>query len=257
MLFGEPLPWSVTSWKGHQASCGLFCCSHWWSHCSPKSEAGGKKLTQAIIAGLSLFLIILTSTALLISSNWRWSIILLALQYIGVFLLVRIEWPSTLATVKLIAGWMSGAVLALAFFSLPGEPITEPASIEDNPKTMERAKPIRRISFWFFQLFASILVLLTAFSLAPTIRLWTPTTSPLVIWGGLILIGMGLLKLGIHEGPLPAILGLLTLLAGFEILYATIETSILVAGLLATVNLGLSMVGAYLLVAGTVPEESV
>ena len=43
------------------------------------------------------------------------------------------------------------------------------------------------------------------------------------------------------------ILGLLTLLAGFEIIYAAVESSELVAAALAVVNLGLALTGAYLL----------
>ena len=41
----------------------------------------------------------------------------------------------------------------------------------------------------------------------------------------------------------------MTVLSGFEILYAAVEGSILVAALLATINLGLALVGAYLLIA--------
>jgi hypothetical protein len=41
----------------------------------------------------------------------------------------------------------------------------------------------------------------------------------------------------------------MTVLAGFEILYSAVEGSILVAALLATINLGLALVGAYLMVA--------
>ena len=41
-------------------------------------------------------------------------------------------------------------------------------------------------------------------------------------------------------------IGLLTFLSGFEILYAALENSVLVAGLLAAINLGLALVGAYL-----------
>jgi len=49
-------------------------------------------------------------------------------------------------------------------------------------------------------------------------------------------------------------LGLLTVLGGFEVLYAVVETSILVTGLLAMANLGIALVGAYLL---SVPELEV
>ena len=58
---------------------------------------------------------------------------------------------------------------------------------------------------------------------------------------------MGLLQTGFRTDVFSTILGLLTLLSGFEIIYAEIERSTLVAGLLATVTLGLSLIGAYLL----------
>jgi hypothetical protein len=68
-------------------------------------------------------------------------------------------------------------------------------------------------------------------------------------WGSFILMSIGLLQLSLTSHPLRVIIGLLTALSGFEIIYAVIETSILVAGLLAVINLGLALVGAYLLLA--------
>jgi hypothetical protein len=65
--------------------------------------------------------------------------------------------------------------------------------------------------------------------------------------GTLLLVGMGLLHLGITTKTLRVIIGLLTVLAGFEILYTAMENSNLVAALLAGVNLGLALVGSYLL----------
>jgi hypothetical protein len=57
---------------------------------------------------------------------------------------------------------------------------------------------------------------------------------------------MGLLQLGMTTHPLRVVLGLLTLLSGFEILYAAVEVSVLVTGLLALINLGMALVGSYL-----------
>ncbi len=73
--------------------------------------------------------------------------------------------------------------------------------------------------------------------------------------GSLLLIGMGLLHLGITSHILRVIIGLMTVLAGFEILYSAVEGSILVAALLAAINLGLALVGAFLLTAENTPEE--
>jgi hypothetical protein len=55
--------------------------------------------------------------------------------------------------------------------------------------------------------------------------------------------------------PLRVILGLFTALSGFELLYAAVDRSVLVAGLISGVNLGLALVGAFLLV-NPEPEET-
>jgi hypothetical protein len=57
---------------------------------------------------------------------------------------------------------------------------------------------------------------------------------------------MGLIHIGISLQPLKTILGLLTLLSGFETLYSSLEGSALLAGFLATVTLALGIVGSYL-----------
>ena len=58
---------------------------------------------------------------------------------------------------------------------------------------------------------------------------------------------MGLLLLGSTSNIFRVVIGLLTMLTGFETLYAAVEGSVLVAGLLAVVDLGLALVGAYLI----------
>jgi hypothetical protein len=62
------------------------------------------------------------------------------------------------------------------------------------------------------------------------------------------------LQLGITSQILRITLGLMTVLAGFELLYATVEGSALVAGLLAVINLGLALVGCYLMIASNSNE---
>jgi hypothetical protein len=69
-----------------------------------------------------------------------------------------------------------------------------------------------------------------------------------------MLVGMGLLHLGMTQNPLRVVVGLLTVIAGFEVIYAAIETSVLVAGLLGVVNLGLALTGAYVLISGSLEE---
>ncbi|HQN44965.1 MAG TPA: hypothetical protein PLA25_12580, partial [Anaerolineaceae bacterium] len=66
---------------------------------------------ETLLSVIALILLLGASWVLLLSHHWRWSIVALALQYVAVFLLVRQVWPLGLSAVKLVAGWMAGAVL--------------------------------------------------------------------------------------------------------------------------------------------------
>lgn len=184
------------------------------------------------ILWLAAILLAVTSIGLLLSRDWRWSLGLLAGQYFAGFWLVLAHWPLTMAAAKLVTGWIAAAVLGMTQIGL-----------KDDVSAAETSWPEGRL----FRTFAAGLVLVTAISAAQTVNVWLPDASLALVWGGLVLIGMGLLHLGISVQPLRIILGLLTTLAGFEILYVSIENSILVAGLLAIVTLGLSLTGSYLL----------
>jgi len=201
-------------------------------------------LTRFALPGV--ILLAATSLALLTSNRWRWCLFALALQYAGVFLLVALNWPFALAAVKVVAGWMAGLVLATA--------------VLNSPDTWERELGKRRYRTplggrpqgnqpggALFRLLAAGLVVMVVASIAPRMAEWMPGVEMEQVWGGLILIGIGLLHLGLTAQPLRVVLGLLTVLSGFEILYAAVESATLVAGLLAGVNLGLALVGAYLL----------
>lgn len=179
----------------------------------------------------AVVLISITATVLLMSNEWRLSIAALAAQYCGAFVLVVISWPVEMAVVKLVAGWMSGAVLGMALIGLQ-EDISDQAQ--------------GRLNSLLFRLLAALMVWPVILTIAPRTGIWVSGATSEQIHGGMILVGLGLLHLGIRVRPMGVALGLLTVLAGFEILYATVESSALVAGLLAFVNLGLALVGAYL-----------
>jgi hypothetical protein len=95
-------------------------------------------------------------------------------------------------------------------------------------------------------LLSAALTLAAALAAAPGLAAWLGIRLP-AAWGSLGLIGVGLIHLGITGQPFRVMLGLLTVLAGFEIVYAAVENSALVAALLSVINLGLAMAGAYFL----------
>ena len=60
-----------------------------------------------------------------------------------------------------------------------------------------------------------------------------------------------LLQIGFSMRVSRIFLGLLTLLSGFEILYAAVEQATLVEGLLVLINLGIALMCSYLLAVPT------
>jgi hypothetical protein len=254
----------------------------------------------------AVILLVATSLILIASPDWRFSIASLAVQYVGVFVLVALSWPVEMAVVKLVAGWMAGAMLGMAIVSLPAGTANPPADTAVNPPVSTAVStagnpagyaarnpaanhaantggptriPASRDASIFsrvtsrqsdpdsefphpaiptsrpFRLLTAILAGLAVISAAPEIVEWLPGLRIEQAWGGLLLIGMGLIQLGFTIQPLRTSLALLTFLAGFEILYAAVETSTLVAGLLAGVNLMLALTGSYLLSAPHMESE--
>ena len=188
---------------------------------------------------MAVVLLVITSTGLLIVRDWRWSIILLAVQYLGMFILTLQHWPIGMASVKVVAGWMAAAILGMTRSGLANEDPGE-----------EYLWPRGRL----FRLFAAAMVLLIVAVVTPSVDNIMANAGFPVTNGSLLLIGMGLLHLGITARILPVTIGLMTVLAGFEILYASVEGSVLVAALLAVINLGLALVGSYLMLASNEQE---
>ncbi|MDX1379149.1 MAG: hypothetical protein R3307_09885, partial [Anaerolineales bacterium] len=148
-----------------------------------------------------------------------------------------------MSSVKVIAGWMSAAILGMTHSNYVDE--------QDNiPDILPQGS--------LFRLIAAIIVGIIVASGAPTVDVVMADAGLEVSAGGLLLIGMGLLHLGVTDRILQVTIGLMTVLAGFEILYTAVESSTLVAALLAVINLGLALTGSYLIVAENAeePEEA-
>lgn len=203
------------------------------AHFSPPHRIG--PMTFADLLLLPLLLVALSTLIILISQSWRYSILALALQYVGVFWLINGLWPLGLAVVKLVAGWMACAVLSA---SQPEEDMREEQTSPTAPA---------------FRILAAALALALVISVEPSVEARIPANRFILV-GGLLLISVGWLHLGMTTRPIRVIIGLLTVLSGFEILYAAVETSILIAGLQAAVTLGLALVGAYLIAAPSIEE---
>lgn len=193
-----------------------------------------------IFALPAVILMGLASLILLISYDWRLSVSALGAIYVGVFVLAAFSWPLEMAVVKLVTGWISASVLGLGLVNLPNT----------------WYQPGR---YWpseiIFRLSVAGLAGLVAVSVTPNIQNWLLDATYEQVLGGTILVSMGILQLGLTTQPVRTVFGILVIFAGFEILYASVETSVLVAGFLAVINMGIALVGAYLLVAPTMEVE--
>lgn len=194
---------------------------------------------ELTVAWLAVIVLVVTSAGMLFVRDWRWNIILLAVQYLGMFVLMLEHWPIGMAAVKVVAGWMSAAILGMTRSGLPEE---VPAD--------ETMRPHGRL----FHVFAATTVVLIIAVATPAVDTVMADAGFPVTNGGLLLVGMGLLQLAMSTHVLRVAIGLMTVLSGFETIYATVEGSVLVAALLAVINLGLALVGSYLLIASNAPE---
>lgn len=193
-----------------------------------------------VVSWVAVALSLATSTAILISRDWRVSLGALAIQYLVVFWLVTRHLPFAMGSVKLITGWMVVAILGITRLGL--------TQSEEQDAFYPRSAAFRVTLM-------GIVALIVA-GATPRVEASIPGLGLPVIAGGLLLIGAGVAHLGVTSDLLRVALGLLTMLSGFEIIYAAVESAILVTGLLAAVNLGLGVLGAYLLMAGSVPLTS-
>lgn len=193
------------------------------------------------LAPYGVGLVLAGSITLLLSHNWRVSIAALSVQYFGVFVLVAGTWPVEFAAVKLVAGLMSASIL--------GATRTHPQSDESQNHNVWPTE-------WVFRLIAASLFVVAVVSLSNGVENFIPNISKMQVLGGMLLIGLGLLHLSLSQHALQNLFALLTSLSGFEIIYAVVESSTMVAGLLAAINLGIAFVGAYLL-ATHVVEDSI
>lgn len=188
---------------------------------------------------IAVAIIAITSVGLLLVRDWRTSIILLAVQYVSMFILCLQHLPLGMASVKVVVGWMSAAIIGMTRSGLSLPDVDE-----------ENNWPRGRL----FRIFAALMVGIIVAGATPRVNNVMADAGVAVTAGSLLLIGMGLLHLGLTASTLRITLSLMTILSGFEILYTAVEGSVLVAALLAAIILGLALVGSYLMIASNAKE---
>lgn len=183
----------------------------------------------------SVALIFLAALGLITASQWRTRLAWLVAQGLAAFLLISQYWPWNAAAAAPLTLWGAAVILGL---TLSRRQIL----LEDSTLSgFQRA--FGSLATLFISLF-----LLSISYLQPD---FLPGGNPLTLAGGLIALGNALIRFGLRETLFDHVLSLLSLINGFMILYAAIETSLLVNLLLSALTLGIALVGSYFLTRAT------
>jgi len=180
------------------------------------------------IRNIPLFLLAGCSIIQLLNINWRINIVVLFIQYGAVFWLILYQYSPGLAAIKLLTGWMACALIS--------------SSHHLDSSDAEK----RSITGLIFHGITGVFCWALVFSIGPSIQAWLPGNE-ITVTAGCGVFVIGLLILGMNSVPIRIVFGLLTVFSGFEILYSNLESSVLVTGLLFITNIGLALVGVFVL----------
>jgi hypothetical protein len=207
--------------------------------------------TIAALPGTAVLISLLIAAALLvILVNWRLLILALGAQYILIGLMLTRVVPIELAAVKALVGIMICPVLYIT-----ARRVNWGHADEDEPE--QEPQPDRPQRRWWHILGAGWPVRLIVAVLAIAISSGLASRTPLPIVpdqaisrdltiGAFSVILLGLINAALSENPLKVGIGLLSILAGFELFYTVVEPTLTIVGLLGLTNLFLALAISYL-----------
>jgi hypothetical protein len=179
------------------------------------------------LAIIAVLILIVSTTVLIVLNQWRWLSIAWVFQVFCVFWLTSLSWSIIESAVKLIGGWIAIAIVSSA-----------------HPDSILEKDEVSVIPGFGFRFLSAGMIWLLVFSIAPVIQNFIPARIE-IIWGGTLLFCSGLLQAGLSKNLVRTIIGVITFISGFEVLYASVESSVLVSGLLAFLNIGLAWLLVY------------
>lgn len=170
--------------------------------------------------------------AILLVERRQSKIIILGLQYAAVAWLVTPPLAVASAVAKLLAGLISSAVLYLG---------AARASAKLTGREGASGFPKGRL----FRVIAILLVVTG--TLGVSFERWVNASmgSPAVQGAATLLLALGILGIGLSINPTEVGISLLTLVSGFEIIYSSVEPSLSIVALLASVHVGIALAVSY------------
>jgi hypothetical protein len=176
---------------------------------------------NSLLSWIALAILILSCGGLLLARQRQWRVAWLFLLYIPFTLLLNQSWPLSMALLRLITGWIVTTSIAIALQS--GRGLQE----RDHPFGPDT-------SFFYIQGLALLVVIGIGATRAFSILITPPAPS---LIGSIVLLGSGIFLFGFNTATFPYLSGILVFVNGFELLYASVESSSFLLFLLTALNL--------------------
>ena len=189
----------------------------------------GDALMDHWINIIPLIIIAAACYLMLIVNKWQKALLSCGMIYLSAFLIMLQFWSFNFSLVKLISGLMALVIIGLSLIKR-----------FHNPTEQNKARLIFRLSAY-----SLILLIMVFMSSGVTQNLSIPLE---IVLASFIMIGFAIFQLGISQEPYKVFLAIMTFLLGFELIFTTNESSLLINGLLSMITLLISVVGGYIIV---------
>jgi hypothetical protein len=188
--------------------------------------------------------LVLTALIVFLTSDWRLSLTALLVQYVFVGLALTRFLQTEVALVKILVG-----VLAVSILYLTARRIQEEASSQQNVGDSPRLLGLS-IRWGAGPLGLPLRLLTVVLLTLGLVRLFTGYRFPLapadisfvVFWMG----SMGIMGLVLSSDPLRVATAMLTILTGFDLVFAALEPSLTIAGFWGALTLMAALAFSYL-----------
>jgi hypothetical protein len=169
-------------------------------------------------------ILLVTGGTIFVATEWRLTLLALLAQYLTAGLLLGHAGLLTAAGAEIITGATACGIIYLAARSSVGGNLATRFTIAE----------------WLLRFITVALIAVGVFGVVQRSQLAQVPMASLT--GAFWLIAIGLLTIGLNHRPMRIGLGLLTFQTGFALLYAHLDTGLVVIGLLGCVNLVLALV---------------
>lgn len=207
----------------------------------------------ANLSGLPAFVgLVVTAAVIAIARDWRFGLWALLVQYILVSLLHLRMLPLELALTRLLVGLLICPMLYWAARWVENERAYKAEREREEIGATAAEVPLPPLPWpvrptnWAFRLLSILLLAMVLYSVSSIFPLpyVAPDIAPSCAW--LVLIGLFILVL--TSEPLPAGMGLLTMVSGFELFFDVMGPGLVGVGILSTIDLFMGLGISYLII---------